>query len=68
MGKPKTSRCGGSSGDSRILITDIRDREDNAVPRPAMNSIVKQILEAVTNLGLKATVQTNREKGEISQH
>jgi hypothetical protein len=42
-----------------IVITDIRDREDNALPARAMESVARQVLEAVADLGLKATVETS---------
>lgn len=45
--------------DPSIVITDIRDREDNALPARAMESVARQILEAVAELGLKATVRTS---------
>lgn len=45
--------------DPRIVITDIRDQEDNALPALAMESVAMQVLEAVADLGLKATVRTS---------
>ena len=45
--------------DPSIVITDIRDREDNALPARAMDSVARQVLGAVADLGLKATVKTS---------
>jgi hypothetical protein len=43
----------------RIVISGIRDREDAAVPRPALDSIVRRISESMGELGLKAKIESS---------
>ena len=42
----------------KIVITCIRDLEGNRVPRAALNSVVKHVLDSIADLGLKANVET----------
>jgi hypothetical protein len=51
------------SRDLGIVITDIRDREDSILPGPVIESVARHLLEAISDLGLKATVATMDRSG-----
>lgn len=40
-----------------ITIRDIRDRENQALPRSALKSIVARISESMEELGIKASIE-----------
>ena len=45
----------------RISISEIRDQENNLIPRSALSSIVKRISEAMTDLGVRARIEAREE-------
>ena len=53
-------RKGGSRGSGcKITITEIRDRENEAVPKSALNTIAQRISESMGELGLKAVIEAS---------
>ncbi len=41
----------------RIMISEIRDRENTQVPRSALKSIIDRISQSMGELGLKASIE-----------
>ncbi len=56
MGIAKTHT---SPGKYKIMISDIRDREDVSIPRPALGSIINRISESMEELGLRARIEAS---------
>ena len=44
---------------TRIVISEIRDREDAVVPSSALKSIVQRISQSMGELGLKANIEAS---------
>lgn len=52
MGRSRRRRSG-----CTITIRDIRDRENQDVPKSALRSIVTRISESMEELGIKASIE-----------
>jgi hypothetical protein len=54
MGEGRKKRSGW-----RITISEIRDRENVAVPKSALSTIAQRISESMGELGLKAVIEAS---------